>query len=112
MIYIGTLFEVGYVQYPDGTQMEAKPDVFLYNRATKGRKQATVGDAELIDDEYVYPVTFPQYTTLELIPGVYDLEIYMHYGSGSPREMLMHIPNYAKAILVSASTQDPEESES
>ena len=107
-LYIGALYDAGIVQYDDGSEMD-QPVMLLYNRASK---RAYRIDGEKISGEEAYQMMMLASQTKSVIPGTYDVEIYVNYDDPDYREMVYRAKDAVKAEVVSDYIEVEEESSS
>lgn len=107
-LYIGAKYDAGIVQYEDGTAIDFPVTAVLYDRQSKRAY-------EKLNVTTVSPALGPHIVwdaseTKDMIPAMYDLELYKNYNSATEREMIGYERDYVKAQTVSAT--DLEESSS
>lgn len=109
ILYIGALYDAGIVQYDDGSEMD-QPVMLLYNRGASKRSYRI--DGEKISGEEAYQMTMLASQTKSVIPGTYDIEIYVNYDDPDYREMVYRAKDAVKAEVVSDYIEVEEESSS
>lgn len=103
-LYIGTKYTAGTLAYDDGSEFQNTVKAVLFNRVsqTKEELEFESGETEL-------DVTFPASQTANIVPGIYDLEIY-EYVNDEP-VMIYYKRDYANAINVSVSEDTNSQNE-
>lgn len=105
-LYIGAKYDAGKVEYADGSAMDP-PTMILYNRASKDAYRI---DGEKVSGEEAYTMTMKASETANMIPGVYDMEIYINYNDNDEREMAYYERDAVKAIKVLEFAEEEESS--
>lgn len=105
-LYIGAVFDAGKVQYADGSVMN-QPTMLLYNRVSKSAYRL---DGEAVSGENAYQMYMLASKTKLVIPGTYDIEIYINYDDADYREMIYHEKDAVKAIIISDYIEADEDS--
>lgn len=105
-LYIGAVYDAGKVQYEDGSVMD-QPTMLLYNRASK---RAYRIDGEEVSGENAYQMSMLASETKLVLPGTYDIEIYVNYDDPDYREIVYHKQNAVKAMVISDYIESEESS--
>lgn len=104
-LYIGAVYNAGKVHYSDDSAMDT-PTMLLYDRASKTAYRV---DGEEVSGENAYTMRMSALETINVKPGVYDIEIYINYDDEEEREMAYYKRDAVKAIQVSGYVEPEEE---
>ena len=96
-LYIGTDFSDIVLQKAEGVELDTPPVVVLYN---KPQQKEYIADSVVDNEDGTYSVTFSKTITINMLPGVYCIEVYK---DSSYSSVLAYRENAVRANVVAAS---------